>query len=43
MDLPGRMGYAEAQVGSPERVNLESASIKETRLSPQPDHHAAAL
>ena len=30
-------------VGSPEKVNLESASKKETRLSPQPDHHAAAI
>ncbi|MGC6483885.1 MAG: ATP-binding protein [Synechococcus sp.] len=31
------------QVGSPEKVNLESASKKETRLSPQPDHHTAAI
>ena len=40
---PSSGQWVHAYLGSPEKVNLESASKKETRLSPQPDHHAAAI
>jgi len=34
---------ADTEVGSPEKVNLKSALKIDTRLNPQPDHHAAAI